>query len=218
MIPSTVVGLVILAATAAPGRIYERRAEQRAPRPQRSTTSEIVELIVIGEMATLAAVLVVLLVTQLTGTIDVGDLIDHPRRYAGDHPAPIVISSIGALALSYAAADAAARFFYPVSSPEERRQGGGFSPHSIWYDVLWESRPSRRHGAVATVELKNGFRITGVVASFTAEDADNRELALREPIAMKAPGGDAVRFEGGDFVLIREGAIRFIAGRYTFPG
>ncbi len=218
MIPDTLVGLAIFAATAAPGRIYERRAEQRSPRPPRSTTSEIVELVAFGQMATLVALLLVALVFDLIGVIDVGALIDAPKDYAEDQPARVLVGVLTTLAASYAIADAAARALFPALSGKARERSGGFSPYTTWFQVLWEGRPSERHGAIATIELKNGFRITGRISNFTAEDADNRELALGAPIVMRSPGGTAKRYERGDFVLLREDEIRFIAGRYVEPG
>lgn len=216
MIPASLLGLAVFAATAAPGRVFERRVEQRAPRPARSTAAEVVELVVLGELFTLLALLLVSFIAQITGWVDVGALIDEPQSYASDETARIILAAFAVLVLSHVVADTTARKLYPKIPAQDADRLGGFAATSAWHQHFWTNRPSKTHGSTALVVLANGVGISGEVATFTADpNAENRELVLRPPIFIRgSSGGGSVEFTG-DFVLIREDQISFIAGRYV---
>jgi len=216
VIVGTLAALAILAVTAAPGRVFERRVDQRAPRAPRSQLAEYIELVMAGEAATLASVLLVGLIAQLTGLLDVGALLRHAGDYVRNSPGRVIGCALAALVLSYLVADLAARLLYPVPSDKQSREMGVYRQHTIWYDALEKERP-KGYGVVVTVEMTDGCQFLGSLAGFTPTDMDNREIALEGEIAIRRPGRDAERFTGGDFLLIREDQIKYMAGRYNPP-
>jgi hypothetical protein len=66
-----------------------------------------------------------------------------------------------------------------------------------------------------TVELKDGRRVVGVARSFTYEFADNRELALRSPLAVQLRADTPLIDSDDAFIVLRENEISSIAGRYV---
>ena len=216
MIPASLLGLAIFAATAAPGRVFERRVEQRAPRPARSGVAEVVELVVLGELFTLASLLAVSLVAQVTGLVDFGEFIEAPQDYASRETARLILAALAILILSHATAEVTARTLYRKIPAGDAKRLGGFAAASAWHEYFWTNRPSKTHGASALVVLTSGVGISGEIATFTADpNAENRELGLRAPIYMKRPGSRSSEEFTGDFVLLREDQISFIAGRYV---
>ena len=169
-----------------------------------------------GEAATLASVLLVGLVAQATGLLDIGSLLHHTSDYLRHEPGRVIGCALAALLLSYAVADLAARLLYPRPKGEAGKAAGVYRQHTVWYDLLEEQRP-RRNGVVATVEMVDGSQFLGSLARFTPTDGESRELALVAPIAIRRPGGKAEEFKGGDFLLIREDQVRYLAGRYNPP-
>jgi hypothetical protein len=131
-------------------------------------------------------------------------------------PGRVIGCALAALILSYVLADLAARLLYLVLSGKHSSGVGVYRQHTIWYDTLEENRP-KGYGVVATVEMLDGCQFLGSLVGFTPTDVDNRELALEGEIAIRRPGRNAERFTGGDFVLIREDQIKYVAGRFNAP-
>lgn len=169
-----------------------------------------------GEAATLASVLLVGLIAQQTGLLDVGALLRHPGDYVRDSSGRVIGCALAALILSYVVADLAARLLYRVPSDKQSQERGVYRQHTIWYDALERNRPNGC-GVVATIEMADGCQFLGSLAGFTPTDVDNRELALEGKIAIRRPGREAELFTGGDFILIREDQVEYVAGRYNPP-
>jgi hypothetical protein len=177
-----------------------------------------VDLIIYGELFSLAAFLIIALVAQALGVFDVGKLLTHPRDFFSDEPGWGIGTVLVAILLSYGLAEGSARLLHRERTEEELRARGGYSPRSVWTELLWEQRPTAQHGVSAVVELTNGFRFVGELATFSADlEPGNRELALRGPIYVHPPGGPTAQYPAGAFVLLREDQIRFVTGRYVAP-
>jgi len=93
VILQTLVSLVILAATAAPGRVFERGIDKGRPRHFRSTFAEYVELVMIGATTTLTAAIIVVLLGGAIGELDLGQLLPHPKDYVHEEPWRVAIAS-----------------------------------------------------------------------------------------------------------------------------
>ncbi|HYQ78737.1 MAG TPA: DUF6338 family protein [Solirubrobacterales bacterium] len=210
MILQTIASLVILAVTAAPGRVFERRVDERAPRQFRSTFAEYVELIIIGATTTLFAVIAVVLVGGLLGGLDLGDLLNHPRDYVKEEPWRVAIGAVAAIVLSFVIADVVPRWRYPRSKSKDK---SAYRQHTIWYDAFEKERPADKSVSVS-IELQDGLRLSGVLVGFSPTEGDDRELMLR-PVVMLRPGLKAVALPKDQFLLLRESQVRFLLGEYA---
>lgn len=162
-----------------------------------------------GEAATIAALLLVVLVAQILGVLDLGSLFENPGEYAKHHPGKVVGCGVIALGLSYVLADTGARLLY------RKQPGRGvYKQHTIWYDAFEVNRPDGA-GVLVTAELNDGFQISGALRRFTAEDCDDRELELALPIATRRPGGKAEMVSDGDFLILRESQLKYAIGQYV---
>jgi hypothetical protein len=65
-----------------------------------------------------------------------------------------------------------------------------------------------------TIELRDGRKCAGVLAGFTSQLDESRELALVAPIAMTPQKGGALVKTRDAFLLLREQDILYVAGRY----
>jgi hypothetical protein len=216
VILQTLASLAILAVTAAPGRVFERRADKRAPRHYRSSFAEYVELVIVGAILTLVAVMAVVLVAGLLHRVfswdllDIGELLNHPGKYAKAEPWRIVIGSVAAIALSFAFA-----FFLPkvlIKEPGEK-EGMSYYEHSAWLRYFLEHKPAGRRIAVAA-QFKDGYKAVGILTAFTPTQVDDRELVLQK-VQVNAKGQPPVHFATDNFLIIRESQISWMIGEYV---
>jgi hypothetical protein len=207
--PTTLLGLVIFAASLGPGYIYERVAELRRPHTDRSALVESVEMVVIGSAFSLLAAMVVIAVANATGWLSVDRLVDNPARYLVRRGAAGVAAVAATVALSYIAAALAALLanrgqsvsIYPGGNP--------------WHHVFLKRRPTDS-SAFVTVLMHDGTRIAGALAAYTLEQAEEREIALVRPLALQEAGADAKPLDE-DFVLVRESEITLVRGHFLPP-
>jgi small nuclear ribonucleoprotein (snRNP)-like protein len=211
VIPSTVTGLVVFLAGVGPGYLYVRVAERWRPYRERTTVREAAEIVVSGSLATLVGVVVALVVTRLTGVLPDREAFVHDAgRYLVFHPARVGLLLLIVLLVSYGLAYALARY-----SPG---RGAEVFPDSGWYGAFERNLPEG-HGIVATVELRDGRALAGVVRAFTAEPTpvDDRELMLMAsfggPMMARTPAG-VVTAVPDQLVLLRGDEIRYISATY----
>jgi hypothetical protein len=191
VIPSTLVGVLVFAASIGPGYVWVRIAERRQARQERSALLEAAELVVIGGLAsTIAALLVVVTGEQL-------DLLDPVRlsRDGGEYLISAPERALGAVAASlfvaYAGAAAAARLWY-WRAPPTLEHG-----YSAFHKILQPGRPQTTvrppkidRLPYVTVGLRNGLAIAGWSYAYTVEpvEPERRELVLATPIRVRSAG------------------------------
>lgn len=207
MIPDTLLGLVLFAASLGPGYVYLRVAERRRPQPARSSLIEAVGLLVIGALASTVAGVVVLTAGDGLGLIEPGRVVDDFEAYVGDKPLRGLVL-VALFALAYGGAALAARLIH-------RKRPAVVSPGAtVWDKIFVEKAPSKDHVAFLTVELKDGRRFAGPMKYCTVEEGDNRELGLLSPIYSQADARSKPVLTRDEFMVIREQETVFVAGRY----
>jgi hypothetical protein len=117
-------------------------------------------MVVIGAAISLLSALLVLAVATKSGLLDWARLVGQPKSYIAEEPFRVFGPLFVALVLSYAAAWL-------------RDQGihGGAEPvvhpgMTMWQCTLWLDRPSGEHSTIATVGLRDGRVLTGMVRGF----------------------------------------------------
>ena len=202
MIPSTVLGLVVLAAALGPGYIFVRVEERRRPRPERSALLETAELIVIGGLASTLAFAAVAGVTAHTRWLDEKKLAAHPTQYLLSHASRFAALLLITLLLSCIASFLAAIALfhgYPAT----------IKAHSAWDQVL-----PQQPGIInyATVGLDDGLAVAGDVVGHSVGERppDNRELILANP-EFRAVGNKVFTRAKDQFVVLRGDRIRTFA-------
>lgn len=211
MIPGSITGLLVFLASVGPGYLYVRVAERWRPYRERTALREAAEIVVSGSLATLIGVVVALIVSRVTRLLpDREAVIDDAGGYLVLHPARMGAALLVVLLVSYGLAYALAAY-----APG---RGAKVFADSGWYGAFERNLPDG-HGIVATVELRDGRMLAGVVRAFTAESSpvDDRELMLMAsfggPMLARAADG-AVTSLPDQFVLLRGDEIRYIAGTY----
>lgn len=210
MILATLASLVILAVTAAPGRVFERRADERAPRHFRSSFAEYIELVMIGSATSLFAVLVVVLFAGAIGQFDLGEFFKGPGDYVKSEPWRIVGCGFVAAVLSFVFADLAARILNPKSKKPDQ---SAYRQHTIWFDSFEKERPKDKTVSVA-IELSDGVQLSGILRAFSPTESDDRELKL-QPFTIRRPGQAVTEFPEDQFLVLRESQVRYLAGEYS---
>ena len=212
MVPTTFVGVLVFVASVGPGYVYVKVAERWRPYVERTPLREAAEIIVTGSIATSVGTLIALIIGKSTHFLNVVALSNHPGRYVVRHPGDASLGALVLLTVSYGLA-----WLVAANMPG---RGPRVYPDSAWYAML-ERRLPPDHAIVATVELRDGRRITGLVRSFTAEQTsvDDRELTLgrSEIDSMKVllPQADDPSDLGEDFIILRGGDIANLAARYV---
>lgn len=211
MIPNTVSALLVFLASVGPGYVYVRVVERWRPRREHSSLREAAEIVVSGSLATLLGVVVALIVAEQTSLVPESQvLVDDVGSYLVEQPDRLGLVLFTVLLVSYGMAYGVGRF-QPGRGPE-------VFPDSAWYGTFERKLPSG-YGIVATVELRDGRKVAGVVRAFTAEQAapDERELVLmataESPMLVQSPSGRIAQVSD-QFILLRGDEIRNIAGSY----
>jgi len=100
VIPDSLVGLVLFAASLGSGYVYVCVAELRQPRQERSQLVEAAELVFIGAIASSLAALLVAFTAEATGFSDLDVLADDGSTYAVDHPLRLLTQGVDIVAIS----------------------------------------------------------------------------------------------------------------------
>jgi Family of unknown function (DUF6338) len=212
VVPTTLVGVLVFVASVGPGYVYVKVAERWRPYVERTALREAAEIIVTGSIATSVGVLVALMFGKLLSFLDVTALSNQTGQYVVRHPGHASLGVLVVLVVSYGLA-----WLVAANMPG---RGARVYPDSAWYAML-ERRLPAEHAIVATVELRDGRRITGLVRSFTAEQTpvDDREITLgrSEIDSMKVllPQAEQPTDLGDDFIILRGGDIANLAARYV---
>lgn len=174
MIPSTVLGLVVLAAALGPGYVFVRVEERRRARPARSALLETAELIVIGGLASTTAFAVVAAAATQWGWLDERQLAHDRSAYLLRHVSGSAAFVLATLALSYVGAYIAARAML------RRHRPASIVMHSAW-DELFKPEPGIL--PYATVGLDDGLTVAGDVVGHSVGDrpSADRELVIANP-------------------------------------
>jgi hypothetical protein len=198
VIPSTLLGLIVLAASIGPGYVWVQVAESRTPRSPRTQVLEVAELIIVGGLASTLAFLVVFSFASAVSWIDTGALADDGTAYVLKHPARGLGVVFVGLALAYVGAYFAARSFYR-GRPAIITHG-----YSAWHRVLGTGADDR--AVYATVDLRDGTTVAGWVYLYTVDEVPlpERDLVLvatlGKRLKVRPPGSNA-------FVESPDGAI-----------
>jgi Family of unknown function (DUF6338) len=215
VIPSTLTGVLAFLASVGPGYVYVRIAEQWRPYVQRTPLREAAEIVVSGSLATLVAVVVALIFGNLTGFLDLHELAVHPGHYLVESPENAGLALLIVALVSYGLAWALA-----TNAPGK---GSRVFPDSGWYAAFERKRP-RDHAIVATAELRDGRKLTGLVKAFTAEQmpVDERELTLERTSVSRMlvlmPGSELPQELDEDFIVLRGSEIVYVAATFVPRG
>jgi hypothetical protein len=192
-------------------------AERRKPRAERSDLVEAVEMVAIGAFASLAAATVVLLIGDWTGWLEPSRIARDAGDYLVAHPLRGLGALLAVLALGYVLALGAAHLSHR-KSPVAVAPGA-----TAWYLAFWSTRarggvrPTAKHLAAVTVELRDNRRVVGMLASFTAEAADDRELVLAAPILTQVTRAHPLDRIDDAFLVLHERDMASISGRFIDP-
>jgi len=212
VIPNSILGVALVAAALGPGYVYVRLVRKKKPRGSQSQVAELVEMLVIGALASVASAGVVLSLAKASGFLDVDALAKDFNSYLLTEPARSFTCLIAFYALAYLAA-------WTVATLQHRGESDFRPDGSVWYQAFANGCPSDSIPFL-TVELNDGRWIAGAYKKATVERDENRELCLQRPLGTAEVGGAPMREERDeDFVLLREKEIRQIKGRYlkSFP-
>jgi hypothetical protein len=203
--PSNLTGLVILLFAAVPGYLYLVRYEGRALRERPGAAREIAELFSVGAFVTLGAAALVFALAEvvpglatLEGTASGGAYL---RTHAWD------AARSGALALVVSSVVCAA-----LGEFRGRRHGGGVVgtlPGTVW-SALLRTGPGE-DDPEAEVFMDDGTVVTGRCHMVSSEtDTSFRDVALHEPISVRAPGEATAQASPAHYVIVPGARILFI--------
>lgn len=206
MIPDSLAGLLLFAASLGPGYVYIRVAERRVPQAERTQLLEAAELLVIGASITTVVAMLVMFGARELGVINVETVRSEGLDYLLLHPLR-GLGTLGAtIVLSYAMGGVVARLVYWEEQPSQQ-------PGTVWREVLGQDKDT--HDAIATVELRDGRTLQGQLATYTLDAPSGpRELALRAPMRQRQPRSTQVEPMGGDFLVLREEDFLYVAVKY----
>lgn len=202
MIPSTVLGLVVLAAALGPGYVFVRIEERRRPRPERSALLETAELVVIGGLASTMAFAAVAGVAAHTRWLDESALAKNHNHYLLSHVSRFAVLLLITLLLS-----CLATFFGAIAL--FHRYPATIKRYSAWDEVFPQQTGIINY---ATVGLDDGMAVAGDVVGHSVGDrpSDGRELILANP-EVRALGQQSFSPARDHFVVLRGDRIRTLS-------
>lgn len=211
MFPDTLLGLVVFAAGAGPGYLYVRLSQAREPRYERTTLEEAAEFVVFGALSSGIAVLLALVIGEATNLLNTRALADDPTRYIATEPLRSLVALVLVVGVSYGGV-------WLVTVKVLHRGKATISPgETAWYGVFHRMLPEE-HGAYATVELRDGRAVAGLVIAYTPEPEDPREIVLSRPVdgSLWLRDAEGNTIELPDTFMVLQGAdILAVSGRYT---
>jgi len=110
VVPTSLASVLVFVASVGPGYAYVRLVEQWRPYVQRTALREAAEIVVSGSIATIAGVIVALLVLERIGFIDSTALVADPLQYAAVAPGHVGVGLLIVVVTSYGLAALVARF------------------------------------------------------------------------------------------------------------
>jgi hypothetical protein len=214
LIPDTLLSLVLFLAGIGPGYAHVRAAQSRGPRIRQTPLAEFAEYAVIGASCTVISAGLLFAAADALGFVDVGRLLTSTSDYFKEEPGQVLGLGILSLTASYGLGLGSALLVDPRPQREAGGRPGFFENATAWSQTMWEQRP-RDHAVLATVELRDGRKILGLVGGFTAETEDNRELFLVGPIALQRTQASRLERVDEQFAVLREQDIQWLVGRYV---
>ncbi|WP_327319739.1 DUF6338 family protein [Streptomyces sp. NBC_01235] len=204
--PTSVVALVVLLVSAAPGYVYVRIVEVRRPRRRRTSLLELVDLVCVGAVGSAVGTLVVLLpAPHWTALLPLEGLLKG-SPYLTAHPWQAIWSGVLAFVISLVVAASAGTVV--------ARYGGTAVRHT-------PSPPLRRaveltppgHSLWLAVELTDGRLWEGKLLSMDGErdTLGEGDLVLQWPLAVTEPGKER-RHHPARFVAIPGPQIVLVHG------
>jgi hypothetical protein len=181
VIPTSLLAVVVFAASIGPGYVWVSVAETRKPRRQRTQLLELAELVIVGGLASTLSFLVVASISSWRGWLDTEAIASDGTRYLLRHPSTGLGITLAGLGLAYLGAYGIARFRYRGKPPIIEHG------YSAWHRML--GHESGR-SAYATVDLR---------------DVDLVLMAASKPIKIRASGSDEI-FDSPDRAILLNGA------------
>ncbi|HWD77855.1 MAG TPA: DUF6338 family protein [Kribbella sp.] len=210
MLPSTMVGLLVLVAALSPGLVRRRLVTRYVQRDSRSSVAEVVELATAGAFTSVIAAIATLVLGQFVPfLVSLGEFVGDPAGLRA-HPWRVVLSLVVSLGLSFALASLSgylwARRVAEVSAMI--REG------TVWAGVLSVKRDGKP--AFLAVELDDGRLAEGYFRAVSvAEDVARDALVLRRPIAISGPANSPRTVVDEDFLLIPRSGVKVVHGKYV---
>jgi Family of unknown function (DUF6338) len=207
VIPGTLLGLLVFAASIGPGYVYVRVAERHRPRSERTALLETAELVSVGGFASALAFLLGLVIAKATGWIDLNSLANRGTEYVITHPARGLTFLLAVLLTSYGGTWLVAKRVY-------KKFPAAVTHYPIWFAVLGDEMATRY--VFATVELRDGRGVYGVVQHFSLEEAapENREIVL-EPLSARRSGSHPWTPLDDESLILRASDIVAISVKYA---
>jgi Family of unknown function (DUF6338) len=208
VIPTSLLGLLVFAASMCPGYAWVRVSEKRRPRPDRSSLLELAELVSVGAFASALALLAGLLVAKATGWIDLTKLAHQGAKYVLSHPERGLTFLLAVLVASYAGT-------YLVALVALRHLPVAVSHASVWYEALGDAAATRRVRAL--LELRDGRAIRGNVASFdfgVDQPLETRNVQLVQPLTVRPAAGSEWQIVYDDSLVVPGNDIGVISLNY----
>jgi Family of unknown function (DUF6338) len=208
VIPSTLLGLLVFAASIGPGYIYVRIEEQYRLRATRSALLEAAELLSIGGFTSILSLLFWVVVADRLHWIDLSTVLNGGTTYLADHPVRTISFLLVTLLTSYAVAYAAAKRIHR-GKPKTIELG------SVWHNVL--KNPDSSHVVYGTAELREGRLVAGQILTFTLdEEKEERQIALGPPLKVKGPepGSQWSPLDGARCVVLNGADILTLTVQY----
>lgn len=214
MIPATLLGLVLFAASIGPGFIYYRVSEGRKPRHERTPLLEAAELVLVGAVSSTIALLIVLSLGERLYLLDSDALAQQGSDYVLAEPRRTLVSALAVLAFGSIMAAAIAWIANPAARTIE--------PGSVWYRVLNAQRGLEPRTvdtkAFVTAELRDRRIVSRWVYAFTTEEGppETTALALHAPLFGRSTAAQTDRKEiEADVLVLRGDEIVSLAVEYV---
>lgn len=204
--PSDFTGLLALLFSAVPGYLYLTRYESRALRERPGAAREIAELVAVGIVVTLGTAAAVFALAEVVPGLATLDGTARGGPYLRAHAWAAARS--GALVLALSCVICAALGEY-----RGRRQGSGAAgnlPGTVW-SVLMRSGSPEQGPPEVEILMDDGTVVTGRSYMVSSEtDTAFRDVALREPITVRAAGVAFPPSPKAHFVIVPGARIRLI--------
>ena len=215
--PSTLVGLVVFAASVGPGWAFIRIAEKWTPRRERTPLQEAAELVVVGATATAISVLLVLVLAQSHGWLASSTLLKEQTGYIAKEPLHSLVALMTVLGISYGGATFVAFVLYTPHRVPKKERSRIHPNDTVWYGAFSRDLPKKR-AVWLDVDTVDGWKFAGILRSFPSDETERREISLRRPtsgyIKMVDPEGKEA-FLNSDSLILSDAQIRAIYVRYV---
>jgi uncharacterized protein DUF6338 len=213
MIPETAGALLAFLGLIAPGLLFTLRRERRQPGEKETAFREAAH-VALTSLAFTVVSLAVLVPLSMTGAWlpDVGAWLATPSPYVASHYLAVTVFLALHVVISCGLALVVEELTGRDATPTMKTWG-------VWYHVLNRNVPPGTARIWLWVTTEDGTQFKGPLRSYTAEEADRRDLALGgAPITSLAPDADQatgwVTLAPFDAVIIDGTRIRHLAVQY----